>query len=166
MLFALVLTLLVVLAVVAIPFYLRVGNLFGIFLAALVFWMLCLCVLALQWFMPLRSQLHGGFRKTLKKRFIIFFDNAGFSVFMFFYTLILAVLSVFLAFLVPGFAGIALAQNNAFRLRLYKYDWLEQHTDLTPKEARKHIPWGELIAEDRETLGPRSFKSFIFPWKD
>lgn len=165
-LFALVLTLLVVLAVVAIPFYLRVGNLFGIFLAALVFWMLCLCVLALQWFMPLRSQLHGGFRKTLKKCFIIFFDNAGFSVFMFFYTLILAVLSVFLAFLVPGFAGIALAQNNAFRLRLYKYDWLEQHTDLTPKEARKHIPWGELIAEDRETLGPRSFKSFIFPWKD
>ena len=75
-------------------------------------------------------------------------------------------LSVFLAFLIPGLAGIALAQTNAFRLRLYKYDWLEQHTDLTPKEARKHIPGGELIAEDRETLGPRSFKSFIFPWKD
>ena len=165
-LFSLVITLLVVLGVVAIPFYLRVGNLFGIFLAALVFWMLCLCVFALQWFMPLRSQLHGGFRKTFKKCFIIFFDNAGFSVFLFFYTLILAAISVFLAFLVPGFAGIALAQNNAFRLRLYKYDWLEQHSDLTPKEARKHIPWGELIAEDRETLGPRTLKSFIFPWKD
>ena len=167
-LFTLVITLLAVLAVIAIPFYLRTEGLglFGVFLAALVFWMLCLCVLALQWFMPLRSQLHGGFRKTFKKCFIIFFDNAGFSVFMFFYTLILAALSVFLAFLIPGFTGIALAQNNAFRLRLYKYDWMEQHSDLTPKEARKHIPWGELIAEDRETLGPRTFKSFIFPWKD
>ncbi len=165
-LFSLVMTLLIILGVIAIPFYLRMGGLFGVFLASLVFWMLCICLLSLQWFLPLRSQLHGNFRKTFKKCFIIFFDNAGFSVFMFFYTLILAVLSVFLAFLVPGFAGIALAQNNAFRLRLYKYDWLEQHTDLTPREARKHIPWGELIAEDRETLGPRTFKSFIFPWKD
>ena len=165
-LFSLMVTILVILGVIAIPFYLRMSSLFGVFLAALVFWMLCLCLFALQWFMPLRSQLHGGFRKTLRKCFIIFFDNAGFSVFLFFYSLILAVLSVFLAFLIPGLAGIALAQNNAFRLRLYKYDWLEQHTDLTPKEARKHIPWGELIAEDRETLGPRSFKSFIFPWKD
>lgn len=165
-LFTLLVTLLVVLAVIAIPFYLRMGGLFGVFLAALVFWMLCLCAFSLQWFMPLRSQLHGGFRKTLKKCFIIFFDNAGFSVFMFFYTLILAVLTVFLAFLVPSLAGIALAQNNAFRLRLYKYDWLEEHTDLSPREARKHIPWGELIAEDRETLGHRTIKSFIFPWKD
>ena len=162
----LLVTFLVVLGVIAIPFYLDMGGLLGVFLAALVFWMLCLCVLALQWFLPLRSQLHGGFKKTLKKCFIIFFDNAGFSVFMFFYTLILAALSVFLAFLIPGLAGIALAQNNAFRLRMYKYDWMEEHSDLTPKEARKHIPWGELIAEDRETLGPRSLKSFIFPWKD
>ena len=165
-LFALLLTLLVILAIIVIPFYLQMGGLFGVFLAALVFWMLCLFAFSLQWFLPLRSQLHGGFRKTLKKCFIIFFDNAGFSVFMFFYTLILAALSVFLAFLVPGFTGIVLAQNNAFRLRLYKYDWLEKQTDVSPKEARKHIPWGELIAEDRETLGPRTFKSFIFPWKD
>jgi len=165
-LFSLMITVLVILAVIAIPFYLRMGGLIGIFLAALVFWMLCLCAFSLQWFLPLRSQLHGGFKKTLKKCFIIFFDNSGFSVFMFFYSLILAALSVFLAFLVPGLAGIALAQNNAFRLRLYKYDWLEKHTDLSPREARKHIPWGELIAEDRETLGPRTLRSFIFPWKD
>ena len=34
------------------------------------------------------------------------------------------------------------------------------------KKERRQIPWEELIYEDRETLGPRKLKSFIFPWKD
>ena len=50
--------------------------------------------------------------------------------------------------------------------RLYKYDYLEEHPELTTKKERRHIPWEELIYEDRETLGPRKLKSFIFPWKD
>ncbi|MBR4011819.1 MAG: hypothetical protein IKI98_03255, partial [Spirochaetaceae bacterium] len=87
-----------------------------------------------------------------------------FSIFIFIYNLILAVLSC-VVFVLPGFSGICLSLNNALRLRLYKYDWLEEHPDIPLKEARKQIPWGELIAEDYETLGPRSFKSFIFPWK-
>ena len=163
-LFTLFISALVLLAVVGIPFYLRMGNMFGILFAALVFWALLVCVLALQWFFPLRSQMHGGFKKTLKKCFIILFDNTGFSIFIFIYNLILAVLSC-IVFVLPGFSGICLSLNNALRLRLYKYDWLEEHPDIPLKEARKQIPWGELIAEDYETLGPRSFKSFIFPWK-
>lgn len=163
-LFTLLLTALVLLAVIGIPFYLRMGNMFGILFAALVFWALLVCVLALQWFFPLRSQMHGDFKKTLKKCFIILFDNTGFSIFIFVYNLILTVLSC-VVFVLPGLSGICLSLNNALRLRLYKYDWLEEHPDIPLKEARKQIPWGELIAEDYETLGPRSFKSFIFPWK-
>lgn len=163
-LFSLILAAIVLFAVVGIPFYLGMGNPFGILFAALVFWFLLIVVLALQWFFPLRSLMHGDFKKTLKKCFIILFDNTGFSIFIFFYNLILAVLSC-IVFVLPGLSGICLSLNNALRLRLYKYDWLEEHPDIPLKQAKKQIPWGELIADDYETLGPRSFKSFIFPWK-
>lgn len=151
-------------AVVGIPFYFSMESPVGLLFSALMFWAVLIVVLALQWFLPLRSQMHGNFKKTLKKCFIILFDNTGFSIFMFIYNLILAVLSCFV-FLFPGFAGISLALNNALRLRLYKYDWLEQHPDISVKDARKQIPWGELIAEDAEIVGQRSLKSLIFPWK-
>ena len=31
---------------------------------------------------------------------------------------------------------------------------------------KKHIPWKELVTEDRENVGPRTLKNFIFPWKE
>jgi putative membrane protein len=70
-----------------------------------------------------------------------------------------------LGFIAPGVSGVILAYNNALRLRMYKYDWLETQSGLSRKDARRRIPWDELLAEDKETLGPRDFKSFIFPWK-
>lgn len=164
LLFAILAGALFLFAFVGFPFYLQMGSLIGIFLAALVFWFLIISLLALQWFLPIRSLMQNNFRKCLKKSFIIFFDNPGFSVFIFLYTLFLIVLSCVLFFILPGWSGIILAHTNALRLRLYKYDWYETHPELSPKE-RKHIPWDELIAEDYDTLGPRSIKSFIFPWK-
>jgi hypothetical protein len=164
-LFGLFITAVVLLGFVALPFYLKLNNLIGIFLAALIFWTLLVTSLSLQWFMPVYSQLGGNFGKILKKCFILFFDNPGFSLFMGIYSILLVPLSFLLAFLAPGAIGIILAHNNALRLRLYKYDWLETQTDVDIKVARKQIPWDELLAEDKETVGPRSFKSFIFPWK-
>lgn len=166
LLFGLIVGALVLLAFIGIPFYLGMGSFIGIFLAAVLFWILAVACLSLQWFMPIYAQLQNPFKKCLKKSFIIFFDNAGFSIFMFLYNTILLVMSAFLVFLVPGVTGILLSLNNAFRLRMYKYDWMEEHPDVSAKQARRQIPWDELIADDRETLGPRSFKSFIFPWKD
>ena len=61
--------------------------------------------------------------------------------------------------------GIMITNMNAFRLRMYKYDWLEVNPDLTMEE-RKDVPWDALIAKDKKTLGPRPLKSFIFPWKE
>ena len=56
-------------------------------------------------------------------------------------------------------------QNN-FRIRLYKYDYLEEHPELTTKKERKQIPWEDLIYEDRANLGPRGLKALLFPWKE
>ncbi len=149
----------------AVPFYLRMGNLLGIALGAVIFWVAFVSILAFQWFLPLYSQLDGGFKKTLKKSYILFFDNTIFTIFLGIYSLFLLLFSVVLIFLAPGIAGIVLAHNNALRLRMYKYDWLEQHPEIPMRQARKKIPWDELTAEDNETLGPRTLRNFIFPWK-
>lgn len=166
LLFGVLLAILLFVALVGIPFYFSFGNLIGLFLASIIFWVLLVIVLALQWFLPLYSQLHGGFKKTLKKSFIMLFDNTGFSLILFVYSIVILAFSVVLAFIAPGFVGVCMAQNNALKLRMYKYDWLEDHSEIPKKEASKEIPWDELLDEDREIIGHRTFKNLIFPWKD
>jgi hypothetical protein len=75
--------------------------------------------------------------------------------------LILIIISALTAFLIPGPAGILLYLDEALRLRLLKYDWIESH----PGEGRR-IPWDALLIDEREKTGTRSFRNFIFPWKD
>ncbi len=165
LLFSALLLLLFFLIAVGIPFYLSLGNILGIFLSALIFWAVAITILSLQWFLAVRAQLKNAFFKSLKKSFILFFDNAVFSVFMFAYSLFLMAVSVLLAFFAPGISGLLLAQNNAFRLRMYKYDWLEEQTEESMSTLRRNIPWDDLLSADKEALGPLSIKTLIFPWK-
>lgn len=165
LIFGLITGILATLGAITIPFYLQMERMIGLFLAALVFWFLFVCVLAFQWVLPIRSLMNNDLKKCIKKSFIIFFDNPGFSLFMFLYTIFLVVLSIAFFMIAPSFCGIVLAHTNGLRLRLYKYDWLESHPDASPAE-KKHIPWKELVAEDRENVGPRTLKNFIFPWKE
>jgi hypothetical protein len=72
------------------------------------------------------------------------------------------VASLFTALLLPGISSILLFWNTAFKLRLYKYDWLEQN----PGSNKKSIPWDALLVEDRERVGKRTLKGMIFPWKE
>ncbi len=164
-LFALIVFLIIFIAFTTIPFYLNMGTLLGIGLAAIIFWILLISLLSFQWFLPLYSQLGGSFKKTLKKSFILFFDNTFFTIFLGIYSLFLFLFSFVLIFIVPGISGIILAHNNALKLRMYKYDWMEQHPEIPLKEAKKKIPWDELFAEDNEILGPRTLRNFLFPWK-
>jgi hypothetical protein len=147
---------------VGLPFYIGMGGIIGALAAGIVFWCAVVILLALQYYLPLRARLGGGLRKNLRKSFLLFFDNPIFSLFLFLYCAANIVLSFFLAFLVPGLAGTALALNVALRLRLYKYDWLEEH----PEAKRRGIPWDELLEEDRELVGKRTLKGMFFPWKE
>jgi hypothetical protein len=151
-----------ILTSLAIPFYLSFNSLVGLLLTAIIFWTLVVGILALQFFLPIRSRLDAKLTKVIKKSFIIFFDNPGLCIFAFLHNLVLLTLSVLLAFLIPGPAGILLFLDEALRLRLLKYDWLEEN----PDADRRKIPWDSLLIEEREKTGSRSFKSFIFPWKD
>lgn len=165
-LFGLLCGLIGIISVVAMRFYLReVHSIIGFLLAAFLFWIDVIFFLSFQWFVAIRSLMHNDFKKCLKKCFLIFFDNTGFSILMGLYTLVCLLLSFFCVGFIPSLAGIVLAQTNALRLRLYKYDYLEQHPELTTPSQRRQIPWEELIYEDRETLGPHKLKQMFFPWK-
>ena len=142
------------------------GTLLGFGLGCVIFWVDFFYLLAMQWFVPIRALMHNNFRKCFKKSFIILFDNTGFSLLMALYNLILIVLSVVTIGFFPSMSGLTIANVNALRILLYKYDYLEEHPELKTKRERSQIPWDDLLAEDREILGPRPIRSFLFPWKD
>lgn len=164
--FGLLCGLLGLVSLTAMRFYLQqINSILGFLLAAFLFWIDIVLILSLQWFIAIRSLMKNDFKKSLKKCFLIFFDNTGFSILMGIYSFILIILSVFCVGFVPSLSGLVLAQVNALRLRLYKYDYLEQHPELENTAQRKKIPWEELIYDDRETLGPHKLKQIFFPWK-
>lgn len=147
-------------------YFLQMKSLFGIFLGGMILWLDIFLFLTLQWFLPIRSLMHNNFRKCFKKSLIIFFDNTGFSILVGLYNLLCFAISIFCVGLIPAWAGTLINNTNALRIRLYKYDYLDEHPELKTKKERKKIPWEELIYDDRETLGPRKLKSFLFPWKE
>jgi hypothetical protein len=149
-----------------IPFYLSLNRLYGLLLAAIIFWTTVVAVLSLQFFLAVRSRLEPKLIKAFKKCFIIFFDNPGFCFFVFISSFIQLALSTLLAFLFPGAAGLLLYQDEALRLRLLKYDWLEQNPQAMEGKKRPQIPWDAILIDERERTGTRTLKNFIFPWKD
>ena len=59
---------------------------------------------------------------------------------------------------------------NALRLRLYKYDWIEEMTSqdsdfINSRDKRSEVPWDELLASDKESLGEFKLSRLLFPWK-
>ena len=109
--------------------------------------------------------MNNGFLKCLKKCYIITFDNLGFTLGLTFLNIAHLLLTVITLGITPGLTGITITNTNALRLRLYKYDWLEVNPELSNKE-KKRVPWNELLARDKEILGPVTFKTFIKPWKN
>lgn len=153
--------------VLGIPFYLQtLGGLAGVALAAFMFWLVVFVGLAMQYFFPLAQTFEKDRPlKTFKKCFYVLAGNFGFSVFLAFHTIANLALSLVLALMLPGLAGVQLSQAVALRLILLKYDWLEDHPDLSPKERRRP-PWDEILVEEREAVGHRTLKGMIFPWKE
>ena len=145
-----------------IPFYLSYGNAFGYVLALVMIWLEVIIVLAVPYYFPLMNLLPADRPvKTAKKCLLIAGDNMGFSLFFLLYSLVLAVLSLFTMGLIPGVTGIQLAAQDAMKLLMMKYDYLEGN----PDADRKHIPWEDVLYDEKEKIGPRSLKSMIFPWK-
>jgi len=150
---------------IVIPFYLDMNSLVGLLLGAVIFWTLVPALVSFQFFLAIRARLATKPLKILKKCFIIFFDNPWFSIFSLLYTLVTLVLSLIFALLLPGPAGLLLFLDEGLRLRLLKYDWLET-LPAADTPTRRKIPWDALLIEERDKTGSRTFRNFIFPWKD
>ena len=43
--------------------------------------------------------------------------------------------------------------------------WLIIMINQNPDADRKHLPWADILFDEEEKVGPRSFKNMIFPWK-
>ncbi|MCL2272714.1 MAG: hypothetical protein FWC19_07950 [Treponema sp.] len=158
---ALVFCLYIVITII-LPFYLGIESLAGLFFAAVVFWVTFFAMLSFQFYFTIYTRLGSKIVKSLKKCMLISLDNSGFSFFLFLHNLVVLIISIVFVFMFPGPVGVLLYLDEALRLRLLKYDWLEAN----PEENRRKIPWDVLLIEEREKTGTRTFKNFIFPWKD
>lgn len=141
----------------------------GLMAGSVFFWIMLTIISALFWYPSLRAIMHNPFKKSIKKCFIILFDNIGSCVVLGIYNIFLLIISIIMVGLAPGLGGIGLSRVNFLRILLKKYDYLE----IAEKEAagkkpvfRNKIPWQKLLKEDIEITGSRSIKSFFMPWKE
>ena len=148
---------------VVIPFYFTMEPpAVGLLLTVIIIWTTFFALLSFQYYFSVYIRLGKSIKKSIKKCILISLDNTGLSIFVFLHNIIGLVISAILAFMFPGPVGMLLYIDEALRLRLLKYDWLEAN----PDENRKKIPWDVLLIEEREKTGTRSFRNLIFPWKD
>ncbi len=160
--FFLVLMILFFMVAFTIPFYSSFDSVMGLILSVVLFWVLLFFLFALPYYFPLMTHFPGDKSlKTFKKCLIVSFDNPGITLFLLIHILIDAAFSVVTAGLVPGLSGIMLSESDCMKLLMKKYDWLDEN----PDKNRKDINWDELLDEEKETIGPRSLKGMIFPWK-
>ncbi|MBN2532124.1 MAG: hypothetical protein JXB88_04500 [Spirochaetales bacterium] len=161
LLFAFLLSILITLCFISLSIYLGMNVFFKYFAIFTIISILFTVIIATQYFFPIYYGLDKRFFKIIKKMFLIFLDNPLFSFGLFFFNIIFMAIAVMSAMIIPGLSSITLLLNEGLKLRLYKYDYLEEHPDLKSK-----IPWDALLIEDREKVGKRTLKGMIFPWKE
>jgi hypothetical protein len=154
-----------IIAAVVIPFYVRRGQLPWFFVAVVLFYVLVFLLLILVFLPAGLTRLEGRLTKKLRRTLAFVLDNPGFCLCVTFAAAVMLVISGLLGFLWPGPAGAALFIDEAVRLRLLKYDWLIANP-ASQTGKRRRIPWKELLEEEREMTGTRTWRNFIFPWKD
>ncbi len=151
-----------VVVVFGFPFYAQIGGWIGLLALVFLFWAIVIWSLASQFYFPVRAQLDHEPRKVIRKSFVLFFDNTFFAIVLGVLTIVGFVLSGFTAFLIPGMTALLILHQVALKLRLLKYDYLEEN----PEASRRDIPWDALLIDERERVGKRTLRGMIFPWKE
>ena len=145
-----------------IPFYISTDNMLGTVLGVIMVWLSVFIFLALPYFYPLMNLLPGdGPLKTFKKCFLIAGDNIGYTLLLLLHNFVDIALSVVSMGMIPGVTGVMLGGQDMMKLLMKKYDWMEEN----PGKDKKEMDWSEILYDEKETLGPRSLKNMIFPWK-
>lgn len=146
-----------------IRFYFALQTTVGLVIGMMLVWLAVFFLLSLLYYWPLHYMMEGDRpTKTLKKCFLFNLDNTGKTIFLGFYLLVQVVITVFTFGLIPGVAGWMVTKADMGKLLMLKYDYLEKN----PAADRKHLPWYDITYDDRESVGPRTLKGMLFPWKE
>lgn len=154
-----------VIVVIVLPMYMSMGSggqIIAYLAGGVIFWGCIFFWLVMQYFLPFYWQMDRSIRKALRKSAIVMLDNTLFTIGLAIGGLLIFAVSLITFFLLPGAGAIYMWQQTALKLRMLKYDYLEEN----PEANRKKIPWEVLIAPEKEKVGTRSFRNLIFPWKD
>ena len=152
----------VLIASVAIPFYMLSGKYFGIIAAALIFCIVILWFCSVQYFYPLIYSTRQPLLGVIKTSLMFAVENPLYSFGLLLMSVFLSAISIITFLLIPGVTSVLILHQNALKLRLYKYEWIEMQTD----NRNNKIPWAQLLEEDREKLGKRTLKGMFFPGKE
>lgn len=147
---------------IAFPFYIQMGGILGVAAMSVIFWVSVVWWISSQYYFPIRARLDTSIKKILKKCFMIFFDNTIYSLVLAIGTVAVVIISGFTAFLLPGLTSVLIWHQVGFKLRLMKYDYLEEN----PEADRKKIPWDALLIDEKDRVGHRTLRGMIFPWKE
>ena len=154
--------LLVCVILVGWSFCTRQGSLIGVGGTVILSWIALAWVMVGQLFFPVMSRLDKRPVQVLKKSGLIFLDNSFFMLVVTVGAVAIAVASTVVAGMILGFTTLLIWYHVALKLRLLKYDYLEEN----PDADRRRIPWDALLVEDREQVGARTLRGMIFPWRD
>jgi len=145
-----------------VPFYSSVNPVLGFIFGVVMAWALFFGAGISLFYPGLNAQIEPKVGKLFKKAFLVFLANPWTSLWMGVVFLLSLVLTVATLGFFPGILGISLWLQVCFKFVMAKYEWIEAH----PEENPKKVPWGTILAEDMEKVGPRTLKGLIFPWKD
>jgi uncharacterized membrane protein YesL len=155
--------LLFVLLVASIYYLGAMENLLNPLIFFFLAWLFVFWIAAAQYFFPLQSMFNKSLKKNIKKMFLLLLDNTAFTLFILLPGAILLLgLSALTLFVLFSFSTVLLWYNTALKLRMYKYEYLEQN----PGAGRRKIPWSTLLADEKKLLGHRSLRGVFFPDKD
>lgn len=152
-------------------FYSLQGGVLSFMAMGLLFWLVLLVLLSFGFYFPMLVRDAFSVRKALRQSILVCLDNLFLSMILALVGLVLLVVSLIPPFMLFfGPVGLGLWYEVSLRLLFYKYQYLEQHASDAQsgrsKREKIDIPWRVLLREERERIGPRSLRNFIFPWKD
>jgi uncharacterized membrane protein YesL len=145
-----------------VPFYTGLNEIGGFVFGVLMAWLLFFAAGMSLYYPGLNAQIEANLTKLAKKSFLVFLANPWASLVLALGFVVSVVASVFTLGFFPGILGISIWLQVGFRFLMAKYEWIEAN----PEADRKKVPWALILRDDMDKVGPRSFKSLIFPWKD
>jgi hypothetical protein len=153
--------LLIAVILVVLPYYLLSESTLLLVLGGIMFWAWFTVLMAGLFFPPASVRLGKKLLPSLRDSFSFLFDNLPFCLYVLFVFLFTLVVSAIVFFVIPGPATMILWINVCFKIRLYKYEYLQAY----PGTNKRDIPWDDLIAGDKELVGKRTLRGLIFPWR-